>query len=205
MEIEDFKSNSNKSKERKREAEDKKVEKAIVGTAKKRKKSEIRKFADVFVPEDVDGVKTYILMDVIIPAIKKTIVDVVSDGISMLMYGEHSSRGSSKSPASKISYNKYYDDRDRRESRPRPRANTSLDYEDIVFDSRGDAESVLSRMDELMEAYDVVSVGDLYELAGISTDNYTVNRYGWTNIRNADVVRIRDGYVIKMPKPMPLD
>lgn len=207
MEIPDYKSNSNKSKEAASAKPEKRVEKAIVGTATKRKKSELRKFTDVFISEDVDSVKSYILMDVIIPAIKKAVVDVVSDGINMLMYGESGARSSKGgSLGSKISYQKYYESRnDSGKSYSRPRANTSLDYEDIVFESRGDAESVLSRMDELIENYGVVSVGDLYDMANISTDNYTINRYGWTNIRNASVVRIRDGYVIKLPKPMPID
>lgn len=206
MEIQDYKSNSHKSKEASAKPE-KKVEKAIIGTAVKRKKSDLRKFTDVFISEDVDNVKSYILMDVIIPAIKKAVVDVVSDGINMLMYGESGARSSkSGGVASKISYQNYYDSRnDKSSSYSRPRANTSLDYEDIVFENRGDAESVLTRMDELVNIYGVVSVGDLYDMAGISTDNYTINRYGWTNIRNSQVVRIRDGYVIKMPKPMPID
>lgn len=204
MEVQDYKSNSHKSKEAAAKPE-KRVEKAIVGTASKRKKSELRKFTDVFISEDVDNVKSYILMDVIIPAIKKAVVDVVSDGINMLMYGESGAR-SKGGTASKISYQKYYDSRSSSsQTYSRPRANTSLDYEDITFENRGDAESVLARMDELIDQYGVVSVGDLYDLAGLSTDNYTINRYGWTNIRSASVVRIRDGYVIKMPKPMPID
>lgn len=205
MVIEDYKPNSHKSKEVAESKPEKRVEKAIVGTATKRKKSELRKFTDVFISEDVDNVKSYILMDVIIPAIKKAIVDVVSDGINMLMYGESGSRGKTAT-ASKISYQNYYESKtSSSQTRSRPRANTSLDYEDIVFENRGDAESVLARMDELIDNYGVVSVGDLYDMANISTDNYTINRYGWTNIRNASVVRIRDGYVIKLPKPMPID
>lgn len=201
MEMPDFKPNSHKSKEAAKP--EKRVEKAIVTGTSKRKKSELKKFTDVFISEDVDNVKTYILMDVIIPAVKKAVVDVVSDGISMLMYGESgASRSKGGTMASKISYQKYYDNR--RET-PKPHANTSLDYEDIVFDTRGAAESVLARMDEIISQYDLVSVGDLYDLAGQSTDNYMINRYGWTNIRSAQVVRIRDGYIIKLPKPMPLD
>ena len=59
-------------------------------------------------------------------------------------------------------------------------------------------------MDELIDRYEVVSVADLYELVGI-TGNYTDNKYGWTNIRNAEVVRVRDGYVLKLPKATPIN
>jgi hypothetical protein len=59
-------------------------------------------------------------------------------------------------------------------------------------------------MDELIETYGLVRVADLYDLVGI-TGNYTDNKYGWMNIRNADIVRVRDGYMIKLPRAMPID
>ena len=70
--------------------------------------------------------------------------------------------------------------------------------------SEGEAEDVLSRMDELIDTYGVVSVADLYDLVGISC-NYTDNKYGWTNIRNVEPIRVRDGYMLKLPKAMPID
>lgn len=49
-----------------------------------------------------------------------------------------------------------------------------------------------------------MSVADLYDLVGIN-GNYTDNKYGWFNIRTASVVRVRDGYMIKLPKAVPLN
>ena len=59
-------------------------------------------------------------------------------------------------------------------------------------------------MDELVDTYGVVRVADLYDLVG-KTGDYTDNKYGWTNIRNAEIVRVREGYWIKMPRAMPID
>lgn len=59
----------------------------------------------------------------------------------------------------------------------------------------------------LMEAIDnfgIVSVSDMYEMAKIPNDNYTLNDYGWTDIRGAEVVRHRGSYVISLPTPMPI-
>lgn len=205
----EYKSNSDKSRAAEQNpAPQKKVEKAITGVAKPRKKNGVMRFVDVFAPNDVEDVKTYIFMDVIVPAIKKTIVDVVSDGINMLMYGESGSRSSTGSSIPKVSYQKCYPSssykRDRYSNDAHPRQ-TRLDYEDIVFETRGDAESILSMMKELIERYKVVTVADLYDLADISTDNYMSNKRGWIDLRNAEVVRIRDGYVIKLTKPMVID
>lgn len=206
--MEDYKPNSNKFK---KEAQmesvtpEKKVPKVITGSAKTKKKSEIRKFTDVFISEDVGNVKSYILMDVLIPRIKDTVVDIIKNSVDMIFYGGNSGHSERRPTAAKISYNRYYDKpRDRRDYRVNNTRN-GLDYDDILFDNRGDAEAVLSAMEDIIDQYSVVSVGDLYDLAEISTKNYAVNKYGWTDIRSAQVIRVRDGYMLKLPRALPLD
>lgn len=200
MQIEEYKPNSHKSKEAAAKSE-KKVEKVVSGTATRRKKSELRKFTDIFISEDVDNVKSYILVDVLVPSIKKAVSDIIKNGIDMLLYGESDHRSSST--ASKVSYRSYYD-KDKRDSRPLNRNRAGYGYDDIVLDNRGEAEEVLERMDELVATYGMVRVADMYDLMGV-TPNYTDNKYGWTDIRSAKVVRIQQGYVIKMPRALPLD
>lgn len=202
--MEQYKPNSHKSKEERRESvPEKKVEKVIAGTVKSKKKSEIKKFTDVFISEDVTNVKSYILLDVLIPAIKKAISDIVTNGIDMILYGE-TGKTKSNSTASKVSYRSYYDRVNDRRVYSSARTKTGYNYDDIILDNRGEAEDVLSRMDELISTYGLVSVADLYDLVGV-TGNYTDNKYGWTDIRSAQVVRIRDGYLIKLPKALPLN
>lgn len=203
--MEEYKSNSHKSREeqQKAEASEKKVEKVINGSVKTRKKSEIQKFANVFIQEDARKVKSYILMDVLVPAVKKAISDVVTNGVDMILYGE-TGKTKKSGTASKVSYRSYYDKRDDRRDYSSNRTRTGYDYDDVVLDNRGEAEEVLSRMDELIATYGLVSVADFYDLVGI-TGSYTDNKYGWTDIRNASVVRIRDGYTIKLPRALPLN
>lgn len=197
--MEEYKSNSHKSKD---EEKKKEVNKVVTGEVKTKKKNEVQKFADTFISEDIANVRSYILMDVLVPALKKAISDVVTNGIDMILYGEPG-RTKKSTTASKVSYRSYYDrtsDRDDYISSRR----RGFEYEDIILETRGEAEEVLMRMDELIDTYGIVSVGDLYDLVGIQGD-YTVNKYGWTNIRNAQVIRVRDGYMIKLPKALPLN
>ena len=72
------------------------------------------------------------------------------------------------------------------------------------METRGEAEEVLIKMDELIATYKVVRVADFYDLVGISS-SYTDNNYGWTDIKSATVVHVREGYMIKLPKALPLD
>ena len=201
---EEYKPNSHKFREGQAEAlTDKKIEKVVRGKVKTKPRSGMSKITDVFISEDASNVKSYIVMDVLVPAVKKAISDIVRDGIDMILYGESRGRRSSTS-SSYVSYRDYSrsDDRDRdrfRDSRTR----SGYNHDDIILESRGEAEEVLTRMDELIDTYGVVSVADLYDLIGKSCE-YTDNKYGWTNIRNAEPIRVRDGYMLKLPKALPI-
>ena len=164
----------------------------------------MQKFADVFIAEDANNVKSYILMEVIVPAVKKAISDIVTTGIDMILYGE-AGRSKRNNGAQKVSYRNYYDqsaDRVRAGSGSPRRA--GIDYDDIVFESRGEAELVREQMVEIIDHYGFVTVADMYDMADL-TAPYTAAKYGWTNIRTAEAVRIRDGYILKLPKAMPID
>lgn len=204
--MEEYRSNSHKSREQQSgdNPPPKKVDGVISGSASRKKRSEAKKFADVFIQEDVSNVKSYILMDVLVPAIKKALSDIVKDGIDMILYGETNRNRRSGSP-SRINYRGYYNgDNDRRE-RPPVRSRDSLDYDEIIFDARGDAEAVLDAMNDIISQYGIVSVSDLYDLANLDHPPYTMNKYGWTNIAGAKAMRVRDGYVLKLPRAVPID
>lgn len=193
--------NSKKFKEEQAEKERKKVDKVIKGTARTRKKSELSKLSDIFISEDVSNVKSYVLMDVLVPAIKKAISDIVTNGIDMILYGE-SGRKRSSSSTNYVSYRDYSKrDDNRGSSTPR---RSGFEYDDILFDTKGEAEAVIDQMQDMIDRYGVVRVDDMYDMAGL-TAPYTSHRYGWTSVRNAESVRVRDGYIIKMPRAMPID
>lgn len=185
--------------------EDKKVEKVIKGTAIRRKKSLGQKMSETFLGDDTKSVTQYIIYDVLIPAAKETISSMVSGGIEMLLFGEAKGRNTRRDRnKSYVSYSSYYKD-DRNDRRDRERSNRARhNFDDIILDSRGEAEEVLSALVDLVEDYGVASVADLYELVGMSS-NFTDNKYGWTNLSSACVERVRDGYLIKLPRTVLLD
>ena len=180
---------------------EKKFEKVVTGTTKTKKKSEAHKLAGLFAP---DNIKSDILQDVIVPGIKRAIADIVS----ILLFGETGriGGGSRKSTSSTISYQRYYDDRrDDRRDYSRPRALGGFEYDDIIFETRGDAELVLEQMDEALSQYNFVSVADLYDLAGVTCRGYTANKYGWADLRGSKIIRIREGYILQLPRTVQID
>ena len=199
----DIKPNSHKYKAEQKAAQEKKVTKVVKGTVKTKKRSDIHKLTDIFISEDVTNVKSYILMDVLVPAIKKAISDIVRDGIDMILYGDSGRSNRRSTNAGYVSYRDFSSRRDSdRFSNDRIRG--SYNYDDITFQSKADAQDVLDGMDDLIETYKVVTVADLYDLIGKSC-NYTDNKYGWTNLRNAEVLHGRDGWKIKLPRALPID
>lgn len=197
--MDNYKSNSKVSK---KEVEREKVEKIVTGVVKTKKKG----FLSSFISDDIDDIKSYIFDEVLIPSAKKAIDDIISNGISMLLYGE-SGRGKKTGTSSKVSYRSYYDkggrDRDRDRDRDR-RTERAQEYDNITLETRGEAEDVISRLEELIDVYGMASVADLYDLVGIS-GLHTDNKYGWTNISTASHTRVRDGYKLKLPRVRPLD
>lgn len=185
-------------------AEEKRVQKVIKSPVKT-KKNEARKFADIFISEDISNVRNYIFMDVLVPAIKKAIYDIVTNGIDMFLYGG-SGRGKSTTSGSKVSYTSYYD---RKNSAPVHTSDVNknrngFEYEDIVFNNRGEAETVKQEMQAAIGRYGFVTVADLYDMVDLPAP-FTSQKYGWMDVGNAEAMRVRDGYVLKLPKAVPID
>lgn len=194
-----------KQEERKKKTPPKKVTK---GKVTQKKKPLGRRFAEAFGAQEGQGVLEYILYDIIIPATKNMLLDSISDGVEMALFGEVRSRRrrpggyndvrSSRTNYDRISYRG--DTFDRRDDRPRERLRANMrDYEDIIFDSKADAEEVITGLVDMIDAYGQATVSDLYDLAGI-TPEYTMDNYGWTNLSSATSSRTRDGYVLNLPR-----
>ena len=200
--------NSHKYKEEQKNAApaEKRVQK-VVKTPVKTKKNELRKFADIFISEDISNVKSYIFMDVLVPAIKKAVYDIVTNGIDMFLYGGNG-KNRNNSTGTKVSYRNYYDQKNNHIVNYRGSENTvsrnGFEYDDIVFNNRGEAEAAKQQMQDIIARYGMVTISDLYEMVD-QTAPYTAQKYGWMDVSNAETIRVRDGYKLKLPRAVPID
>lgn len=195
--MEDYKKNSNKAKAEER----KKVEKVVKSSTKVKKKSEFRKLADAFIQEDAKTVGEYAFRDILVPAVKKTFADLVNNSLDMFLWGKGRGRDGSRRSGT-ISYRSYYQQAG--DSRREPERRRPYEIDEVVIATREEAEDVLDKMDELIVDYGTVSIADFYDLVGV-TGKSTDNRYGWGDLKTAEIVRDRDGYIIKLPKATVLD
>lgn len=179
-----------------------KVKRVVNSPVQVRKSGPVKKFTDIFIEDDVTNVKDTIVHEIIIPLIRDTIHDTIT-GAADMMFG--SGRRSKASPSS-YSYGSYWRGaQDRRRDDPPFRARQGFACDDIVMNTRAEAEDVLTELENVLEQYPSVTVADLYEAAGAPTSNYQANKYGWTDLRAAVVQRVPGGWSIRMPRAIPLD
>lgn len=225
IELNDIRSNSHQSREKAAKAEEvteKRASKVGNGRSQKMRKSIGRRFVDTFFGdgEDIKDVKTYVIYDVLVPAIKDTIVEGVNSAVSMLFFGEvRRNRSANRGGNSgRVNYGSYFNggSNSKRETMPSyKRSNVSSGFDNLMKDNRGDAEEILVQMEEILEQYGQVTVADYYDLFGESTD-FTNNKYGWTDLSDVRIKRVPrafydedsrrycDGFLVEMPREMAL-
>jgi hypothetical protein len=189
--------------------EDKKIERVTHSDPIRRKKSLGRKFKDVFFGGDARTTGQFIIYSVLIPAAKDMIVEAGREGVEKLVRGDSYRRRNAPTsgPRGYISYNRHSMSVDRRDPEPpraiSPRARARHDFDEIVLNTRAEAEEVIERMFDIISRYDSVTVSDLYELVGVRS-NHVDHKWGWTDLRGAGVARIKDGYLLELPDIQPL-
>jgi hypothetical protein len=196
-------------------AEPKKVEQVVTGEVIRRKKPLSRRFAEIFVGQNPRSAATFVAFDVLIPAAKDAFADAISQGFERIIFGEarSSSRRAGGYRPSNVpghtSYNRYSSSGPMRpQNEPRQelsrRARASHDFGEIILPTRVEADEVIDHLCNIVEKYEVATVADLYDLIGIE-GAYTDDNWGWTDLRDAGVQRIRNGYLLNLPRPEPID
>lgn len=150
------------------------------------------------------AIGAYILWDVLVPAAKSTISEIVNNSTDMVLYGRERPDNIRRDRGrSYVSYNSMYD-RPRRHDRTQQMRVSRHSFDDVVLETRGDAELVLSSLVEMIDQYGSASVASFYEFVGLESE-WSDNKYGWTNLASAETKRTRDGYILVLPKPEVLD
>jgi hypothetical protein len=209
METPDFPPNSEVSKQARQEKDISQV------TSKKvvRKKKSLRtKFKELFIAGDAKSALRYVVLDVLLPAAKDMVVEAGAQGIEKLIYGDaRRYRGSTppqSGPTGYVQYNRYSGIMGGSRLTPSQRvmsrqARARHDFDEIILESRDEANEVIDQLFDVVSRYDTATVADLYELVGLAS-NHTDHKWGWTDLRGAGVSRSRDGYLLDLPDPHPI-
>lgn len=207
----DFPRNSDVSKK-----SDKNIQRVTSSDAVRKKRSLRKQFQETFIAGDAKSAVQFVVMDVLIPASKDMIFDGVTEGFRKLIFGMGSQRRGPTHPQSGgtgfINYQRMASSAgaaalgnlrgpERALSR---RARAAHNFDEIVIESRDEAEQVIDKLYEVVSQYDQATVADLYELVGLQ-GTHADQRWGWTDLRGSGVSRIRGGYLLDLPDPHPLN
>lgn len=202
----DFPSNTNKSKQPKQKV----INKVEVSEMVQRKRPLGRRIADTFTGDDFQTVGQYILFDVIIPAAKSMFFDAINQGTSHLLWGEgrpHRSGGINNRDREKTAYNRMSSSGGKsgpnRELSRKSKA--TYNFDEIILEDRGEAEEVLDQLRTLVDQFDNASVSDFFAIMDITAD-FTDEKWGWmgNDLQDAKIVRVREGWLISLPRPSQL-
>lgn len=200
-------SHAYKAEKAKREADAKNKEKLrpvirqdqIVST----KKPLSKKFAETFMTEDAKDVKTWLIMDVLIPGLKNTILDV----LLMMFFGETDSRSRESSrDRGRTNYRAKYrsssDRENRRRRDDRYDSDDRVDFRNIVLRSRDDGEELVDEMKKRIEDTGSVSISELLDMIdAAASSRYTDCNWGWDDPRDVGLRRISSGWLIDVAEP----
>ena len=183
------------------------VKKIVTGSKKKKPLS--TRFKETFLSEESDGIGSFILWDLLIPAAKDTFYDLVMGVLGISLYGDSSSRGGrgGNRRSSNVIRGGYRDyaasskvsnrDDDRRYGRRNRRFVDDIAIPDTYdngrrIPARTNAMDVLKDMQDLIVDYGRCTVADYYGMVGQDWDPMDKN-WGWTNLDRVTIKMIPGG------------
>lgn len=75
----------------------------------------------------------------------------------------------------------------------------------VLFASRKEAANVLNSLADVLDQYGTVTVADFYDETGLKVPCDSDTRYGWRDIDDAYIIKVRSGWSISMPDPIKLE
>lgn len=181
----------------------------LTGTVTRKKKSLGRRVLDSFVGEDVVDVKEFLISDVLIPATKNIVVDILDgfrDSIELALFGTSRGRVNRQrygQPNTVMSYSQYWNGRNSTQQTTVSYVGRRNASQDLIFTNNAEAMEVLNNLCDMIEMYGAVSVSELNDMLGLPK-TFTDQDWGWTNLSSAGVRAVRGGYLLDLPKTMSL-
>ena len=148
---------------------------------------------------------------------------MINAAVGMLLFNEvrrgGGRRGKPSGNSSKVSYSGYFsnDGGGRREKMPTYRnSDVPGNVDELMKESRGEAEEVLDILREVLDKYGQITVNDYYDAFGVTSDNFQDNKWGWTDLDGVNVKRVPrgiydederryiDGFMLTMPREIAL-
>lgn len=195
-----------------KETAPKQIKPVTSAQAERRKRGLGRQFKETFLGGSGKDAAGYAIEEVIVPAIKDTLVEALQGGIERLIYGNRSAgrrtfhtpwSNNNEPDVGRFNYNSI--SRPNAASQPQRsfsrRGRARHDFGELLIPSGPEAHEVIDQMFEILGRYGQVSVADLLALTGIRPE-HTDEKWGWTDLQGATAIRTRNGmFRLALPEP----
>ena len=159
--------------------------------------------------DSVENAGDYMIFEVGVPAMKATLMDMLYNGIEVLLFGQSSGHLSRGRDSRRAGYNTMYRRERDRDRDPRRARDEDLGYVWEQCDpplSKSEAQSVLADLRDRAYDDDYATVADLLNFMRMKDAiEFTDEGIGWypDDLRNdrAGIRPVRGGYVLDLPRP----
>lgn len=211
----DYQNNSHKAKEGAKPSEEKKIERITTSEVVMRKIGPWAKLKRILMEIDVPGLVNFAIHEHVIPKSRNMLYDIIVGSAGRTIYKDTYRADGSRLPSSILgaaqrgltTYTPYNQASlpSQRYADPRgmpqlPTARVSVDARGYTIVSQDEAERVLTTLAAVIDRWEVVTVADLHEMIGLDFTPIE-NRWGWRDVRNAQISQRRDGWLLEMPPP----
>lgn len=165
-----------------------------------RQKTFGQKLKEAVFGEDVKNVPEHVFFNIVVPNVMRMFGDSIQGALSMTFRGIGGKRSNRDDDDIYRDYSRTAVRNRRRNSDPA----SEINFDDYIFNSRYGVEHVIDVLEDLLDEYDVITVADVCTQVG-KTPRGVDNRYGWKSTREFEVIQVREGWILSVPRAKYLD
>jgi hypothetical protein len=204
--------------------EERKIQKIEGVNVVKTKKSVGKRIKEGFGGADMQSVGSYLMWDVMIPAARDLVFDIIIEGARGSLYGDSARRSSAPIGSTRSGIVGSSNTRLRtsnysaatrspivgsQSSTPSMSSNAKaqFDFSELILDNRVKAEEIILKMQDALAEFGLVSVAEFYDALEISGNGFTDQKHGWNSetFQGARVRPARGGFLLDIPQPSPFE
>lgn len=151
-------------------------------------------------------------MEVFLPGLQRIVLDTLKQSLDRLILGEAQTRSGGivrtfGGQVTRVAYESAGKSISTQRQAPKPQlswqARSTHNFDEILLEEREDAVNAIEKLRVTIEEYGVARVSDLYDAVDM-TSEFTDDKWGWYDLSQAGLKWTSDGYLLNLPKPVPL-
>lgn len=190
------------------------VQPEVIESDRPKPKVRQKTFRDALIDRAAQG-SSDLIKNNIIPGIQVMLADTFHNAVDMIFVTRNTGRrpGSSMNNnlqrpgvarQTRVSYSEQSNQNAIAKRSISDRARAQHDFSEIIFESRPEANGVLDDMRTHLEKYQSITIDQMYSFIGIDP-TFRDSAWGWTNLDGSFVKHVRNGFVLELPSPEPLN